>query len=204
MTPSKRCGFSLLELLVVIAVIAIMAALAVSGFHSITGANSITSSADRIAAALDLARQSAMTKNKKIEVRFYEAPALGWTNDFRAFQIFEIGDSGSATPLTKSAALGTPTIIARDTGLSTLLLSEREKTNWTTNDPRISIPNAGTGYVCRYLQFRPDGSTDLPVDGKWHLTIVDAKAPGSAAEPPANFACIWVEPVSGAVRVLRP
>jgi len=203
MASSKRCGFSLIELLVVIAVIAIMAALTLTGFNSITGANSITSSADRIAAALDLARQSAMTKNKKIEVRFYESPASGWTNDFRAFQIFEIGDSGSATPLTKSAALGTPTIIARDTGLSTLLDSARSKA-WTTNDPQVSIPSAGTSYACRYLQFRPDGSTDLAVDAKWHLTVADAKTPGSAAQPPTNFACIWVEPVSGAVRVLRP
>ena len=202
-TNRNATGFSLIELLVVVAVIALLATLAVPAFNAITNAGSIEHSADQIAGACALARQTAVSKNRSVEVRFYEVPAEGWPNDFRALQLFEIGDSGEATALTKVFTLRLPAILSRDTGLSTLLANARTKV-WTVKDPQVALPRAGTTYGCRAFRFRPNGTTDLPVDTKWHLTVVDAKKPGSAAQPPENFATVWVEPATGAVKILRP
>ena len=199
-----RRAFTLIELLIVMSILVILSMLIVPVFNTIIGVNSITSSADRLAAALDLARQSAMTQNKQIEVRFYEITAPGWPKAFRAFQTFEIASSGIVTPSAKPETLTSPTIIASDIGLSTLLDLTRAKTTWTSQDPQINLPGTGTTYNCCYFRFRPSGTTDLAVDKKWHLTVVDAKAPGSATVPPKNFATVWVEPASGAIRVLRP
>lgn len=200
---SATNGFSLVELLVVIAVIALLATLAVPAFMAVTTAGSIEHSADQIAGAFGLARQTAVAKNRAVEVRFYEVPADGWANDYRAFQLFEISDSGAAIPLTKVLKLKTPSIVSKDVGLSTLLESTREKI-WTSLDPQISLPGIGTAYACRAFRFRPNGTTDLSVNAKWHLTVVDAKKSGSAAQPPANFATVWIEPATAAVKILRP
>lgn len=202
-TERPATGFSLIELLVVVAVIALLATLAVPAFNAITNAGSIEYSADQIAGACALARQTAVSKNRSVEVRFYEVPAEGWPTDFRACQLFEIGESGEPTALTKVLTFRQSAIISRDTGLSTLLANSRTKI-WTQKDPQVALPRAGTTYECRAFRFRPNGTTDLPVDAKWHLTVVDAKKPGSAAQPPDNFATVWVEPATGAVKILRP
>lgn len=196
-------AFSLIELLTVIALVAILAALIIPAFQSITTARSIESGADQIAGALGLARQTAVTKNKAVEVRFYDIPADGFATDFRAFQLFEISESGIPMPLTRVNYLRTPAIIVRDVNLSTLLDSSLTKT-FTAQDPQSPLPGGNTTYPCRAFRFQPNGTTDLPISKKWHLTVIDPRQSRSGSAPPANFVTIWVEPATGTVKTLRP
>lgn len=62
--PAKRCGFSLIELLVVVAIISIMAGLLTLGLQGVR-APAIRSAASQVTSGLSLARQVAITKNTK-------------------------------------------------------------------------------------------------------------------------------------------
>ena len=197
-------AFSLIELLVVVAVIGLLAALVAPATQSIIVGNAITRAADQLAGSLNLARQTAITKNRKVEVRFYELPALAvGGNAFCAFQLFEFEESGRGIPISPVLKLPSTAIISKDVQLSTLLDGSRSK-SWSAVEVQPSLPGVGTDYDCRFVGFRPDGSTDLPIDKKWHLTVVSANSSGTAARPPTNFGCIWVEPSNAAVRILRP
>ncbi len=196
-------AFSLIEILVVMVIIVLLLGISIPAIKGMTGSNSIAASGNMIAAFLDLARQDAISKNKVIEVRFYDCVSDGRLKNFCAFQLFEIDPSGAATPQCKVQILPSTVIIARDKSLSTLLDSSRTKI-WTEVDPMVKIPNIGTSYDCRAIRFRPNGSTNLSADQKWHLTVIDGKDNFTSTKYPKNFSCVWVEPVMGSVQVLRP
>ena len=56
------CGFSLIEVLVVMAIIALLAAFAIPAFNSIGQARGVTEAAYQVASAVELARSEAMTR----------------------------------------------------------------------------------------------------------------------------------------------
>jgi prepilin-type N-terminal cleavage/methylation domain-containing protein len=62
--PAKRCAFSLVELLVVVAIISIMAGLLTLGLQGVR-APAIRGAASQVTSGLSLARQVAITKNTK-------------------------------------------------------------------------------------------------------------------------------------------
>lgn len=72
---SDRRGFSLTELLVVVAIIVIMASLATPAFNAIKGGGDVTSAAYDIAGSLQAARAYAIANNTYTWVGFYEEDA---------------------------------------------------------------------------------------------------------------------------------
>src|SRR5690242_4684536 len=74
-TSRRRCGFTLVELLVVILLILLIIALAVPAFNMITGSRSVEAAQNMIAAMLGRARAEAISRQKKIGVFFFVDPA---------------------------------------------------------------------------------------------------------------------------------
>ena len=64
------CGFTLVELLVVITVIVIMASLMGPMLSSALRGTNMTQGADKVIGMLSLAHQTAVTKNQTVAVRF--------------------------------------------------------------------------------------------------------------------------------------
>src|SRR5204862_2250950 len=71
----KPCGFTLVELIVVIALISTLMVLVAPAFTGIKGANDVTSAAYTIKEALEQARTYAMAYKTYVWIGFYEEPA---------------------------------------------------------------------------------------------------------------------------------
>jgi hypothetical protein len=65
-----------------------------------------------------------------------------------------------------------------------------------------SAAESDTGRVTyRSFRFRPDGSTDLPKNEQWYLTLV---ADEGASPTPKNFFCLQIDPFNGTIRDYQP
>ncbi len=202
-SQGSRFGFSLVELLVVIAIIAIMATLVAPTLGVLQG-NALTRGGDLVAQTLSRARERAVTLNRRVEARFYKyipPDEPGAVVSYRALQLFEIDDLGNAKPIDRIQSLPQGILINSNPGVSPLLDTSRNLT-FLTNQP--SIPKVGTSYTASYVQFRPNGSTDLDPTKEWVVTLHRASAGASPSTPPANFYAIEIDPISAAIRTHRP
>jgi uncharacterized protein (TIGR02596 family) len=200
-------AFTLLELLVVISVGILLAGLSLPAFNAISRGTQLSQSAQTLLNELSFARQSALSKNRIIEVRFYKlpkTPGSSTASQYRAVQSFEIDDSGTATALGKIQWLTSPVIIDHNSAISTLLDSSRAKT-WTTADPQISLPQIGTSYEATAFRFQPNGSTDLSQLGQqWFVTLHNGNEGDNLTKLPTNYYTIQINPLNGSVQSYRP
>lgn len=195
-----------MELLVVISVIAIVAGFAVPAVTTMIKGSQLTQASQMVTDQIALARQTALSKNRSVEVRFYkfassespgETPGDPKTGFFRALQVFEILDNGAALPLAPIQRLPINVII-NEVKLSTILdKGERtriDKAKLSPADPEIPDPAVGKNYEYVALRFLPDGSTDLPMTGTtgkegssatkgdvWYLTLHGTNLPKTGA-----------------------
>ncbi|HEX5176951.1 MAG TPA: Verru_Chthon cassette protein D [Chthoniobacteraceae bacterium] len=227
MTPlpsrSRNTAFSLIELLVVCAIIGVIIGFTIPAVTTMMRGSQLTQGSQSLSDQLSLARQLALTKNRPIEIRFYkfadpETPGEDakepGTWKYRAFQSFEVLDNGAVLPLGKIQILPN-TVIMNEGNLSSLLDPDvrGEPKQPTSNDPeipRISTKDVSKteSYVYQTLRFRQDGSTDLPSAGKaqWFITLhgINEVLPQESSKPPPNFFTLQIDPVSGATRSFRP
>jgi uncharacterized protein (TIGR02596 family) len=205
-TMRARRAFSLIELLVVIAIIGVMSAMVVPAISSILRGNEMNRAEQMVQQQLAAARQTAIARNRRVEVRFYKfdnPDDTGTTQTFCALQSFLIDDTSAATPISRLTKLPA-SVLMNETLANSSLLDLPNKTSWPATDPQISLPGVGTNYTAKAFQFRPDGSTSLSSADKWCLTLHAATAGATASTLPANFATIQIDPVSGSVRTYRP
>ena len=224
--PSPR-AFSLVELLVVIAVIAIVAGFAVPAVTTMLRGSQLTQGSQMVVDQIALARQLALSKNRSIEVRFYkfsdpETPGeIGKKAEngvFRAIQTFEILDNGKALPIGTIQRL--PANVVINEGKNSTLINEQRDSDEkftlpTESDPEIPDTDVKKEYVYVALRFLPDGSTNLPPTAKdsdsWYLTIHgtnvkkgDGEKDGSTSILPDNFFTLQIDPITGSTRSYRP
>ena len=208
--PARR-AFSLLEMLVVIAILAFLSALLLPAISSVMRGNQLTRGADKLVAVMSLARQKALAKNHPVEARFYQyadPEVPGETSlasgKYRAVQAFEIDDTGRATPIGKVEVMPTSVILDSGATLSTLVGLLTNSKTWTTNDPQVSIPRAGTNYNCRAFRFSPEGSASLSKTGLWFVTLHSILEGDSMATPPANYISVQIDPANGSLKTWQP
>ena len=217
MDRSGGVGFSLLELLAVLAVVGIVSAVAVPSVNAVLRGSRLTQGAQLICSQLDLARQTALSKNHSVEVRFYqygdpetpgESPNSPGTGSFRAVQIFDIQDSGAAVPLSKVQVVPPSIVIDSGAVLSSIIGSASpaavpaSTTGAALNFP---IPRAGTQYNCTLFRFLPDGSTNLSLASQWwFLTLHNLLDGRNLDTPPANYFTIQIDANNGHIKTFRP
>jgi len=207
-------GFSLIEMLVVIAIISIVGFLTIPSLLSVMRGSELTEGAQMVLSEMELDRQAALAQNRFIEVRFYRVAMAGMpgetvgnpaTGKYRAMQSFAFDTSGHATAISKIRWLPGSIIMDSNNTLSTLLAGPQLKT-WTALDPQVPLPGVGTAYVACAFQFQPNGSTNLtPVIGQqWYVTIHDGLKGDNLASLPSNFFTFQIDPLNGHVQNYRP
>jgi uncharacterized protein (TIGR02596 family) len=189
-TNTTRKAFSLVELLIVILIIGIVAGFAVPAVQGMLRGSQLSQASGQLVDAMALARQTALSKNRIIEVRIYrfadkespgEDPLKPETGHFRGLQTFEISESGVLLPVSKLIRLPDNIImnpgLPGDGMLSTILGDDRASE--AKNPPSMIVTKAqldkrtdpelprGVGLNYEYVAFRilPDGSTNLPPMG---------------------------------------
>jgi uncharacterized protein (TIGR02596 family) len=215
----RAAGFTLLELLAVIAIIGIFASMLGPVISGITMGSNVTRGGDMVSDAFKTGHMFALSHNKEVEIRFYRYKNSRTADPaYRAFQLFEIvesqTDSGSSewkyVPLIKLQKLPPGTMLLEDSNgivYSNLL---RESTDPSVLRPDLTktsmarVPGLGTDqYTYVRFAFRPDGGTDLTRKRDSYYVTVGLDSPGGNREV-NNFYTVQVNPMDSKVSTLRP
>lgn len=197
-------GFSLLELLTVIMLLSILAVLVVPSIRGISSATDLTVSGATVVDSLNLARQTALSANRPVEVRFFEVPrSTDPKLAFRAIGIYVIGDNGP-TPVSKLQWLRDNVVMSDTDSFGTLLRG------LPTGQSALPSGGAGGNFNYRSFTFRPDGAASLPhtapvgTGDTWHVMLYDERQPPTGSAAPKNHVTVQLLPETGRTRTFQP
>jgi len=192
------------------AILLILMALLLPATTSLMGSMNISRASSLITDELNYARQTALSRNRDVEVRIYrmESKMDANTKQYRAIRalLADGSDPANSKPLSKVKYLPESVIISDAVAFSTLL--DYGNTNRSglvfSNE---TLPIGVTEYVS--FLFRANGGTSLtpvtPPIGNWFLTLYAEKAPTNVATGlPNNYFTAQIDPVTGRLRNYRP
>jgi uncharacterized protein (TIGR02596 family) len=208
-------GFTLVELLVVLAIVAILAAASLPSVNGVMRSYQLETTAQGVVNQLTLARQTARTEGYAVQVRLYELPdsnqsATSSPTVYRAMQAFlESAPSASGTvtitPVTKPFIFQTGVVFLNDPSKTSTILGLTGTTASSSSDP--VLPNYQSNYAYKIFRFLPSGQTDLPANltsSTYCLSVVQETAPLTSSGLPANFQTIQIDGINGNIRSFRP
>lgn len=184
-----RAAFTLLELLVVLAVVSVLIGMMLPAMGSLQGASQLRRAGEMVSNAVALARQTALTRNRSVAFRFY---ARSQSEPFFACQYFILEDSGELVP-GKFYRLPDNMVVSRN--------DQHTKLPDIAPAATATLPG-NEAAVYSEFRFRRDGSTDLDAGEKWFVTAVNARDVTTAL--PANFQSLLIDPANGTVRTFQP
>lgn len=200
-SAERREAFSLVELLIVVGLIVIMLSLAVPAVNTVMISTNLNRGGQAFVDQIILARQMALTRNRDIEVRFWELTNSS-TQGYRAIQLWLVDENGTNRfPLTRITQLPEGIIINTNPNLSPLLFGPNVPIRGETNFPSYG--------KARYVGFRyrANGEADISIGsgGKSASNFLTIQHFSSEADTlPPNFYGIQVNPLTGRVTTYRP
>jgi type IV fimbrial biogenesis protein FimT len=157
-----HCGFTLIESMVVVAIIAILAALAGPSFQDMLQKNRLTAASSALQVSLNLARSEAAKRGSDARVTVAANGAAGnWVNGWTVFADGTANANGSVAPTADSAVAGSEVtrleIVSAQP--SSLAFGSTGTLNYFTyNGQGRLIDVSGAGVVNRSAWFSDGGS----------------------------------------------
>lgn len=205
-------AFSLVELMVVVAIVIILMALIVPNMGGIGSARQLTGEAALLQSNLLAARRLALTRNTPVELRIYrtdsqQTPEL--TDSYVAYQtlIKSRDDVASSNEIFKPEGrihrFPGRVVITDNASFTTLAKTDRQQS------PDSNASAAGNSAAADLpffaVRFFPDGSAQLgrTTSEPWSITL-QSWTPGASSELPPNFVTLVVDPFNGQVTKFQP
>lgn len=190
-------SFSLLEMIVVLAIMLGLSFLALQGCFAVVQASAITTGAQMLGDAMTEGRADAVAQNLTVEVRLYAVlPSSGSTATYSALQLHWIKPDGTTPPVAAPLLLSSWVAMDATAQHSSLIGANTQTATPDASDPRL---NSDT----RVFHFLPDGSTDLNPSTNWFVTVRPANQTDTSHFP-ANWACVQVDASTGRVQLYHP
>lgn len=200
--PSRRSAFSLVEIMVVLAIVtAVMAVGTPYVFSSIQSA-SLTSAGDTLMQKISQAQQRALTENKVIGLEFYFYAKDG-VEACHALRMVSIdAATNAATPLEEPVYWGDGRVVLVNGALSPLFASTPAADTGTA----AHEPFKGLEATFHRVRFYPGGSTSLTIPLRQaYVTMVGSnRYQKEMTDPPPNYYTVQLDPVAGRSRSYRP
>lgn len=222
--PARRLprGFTLVEILVVLALIGMLLFLTVPGLKDVFKGSKLTTTADQIANDLSVARQLAIKENVPVEVRFYRFPDANAKNELRyaAYQCYSLRQDLNtpsdytteriARPVFEKMRYIPSGVVLLDSVQWSTVLSDA-KVRKDTEIVRGLVPSEKeTQAEYRSFIITAEGETSLDHSGskQWYLTLVNEqevqKAQNLESIKPNNFICLQIDPYTANTRRYQP
>ncbi len=219
-SPRLAGGFSLIELLTVVALMGILGVLSVGPLNGLMNAYDLASAGQSVMDELSLARQVAITENRMVEFQIYKLKTGSLdSEEYCAMALVKVEPTADGTGTSKVfvrrvSYLPARTIFDSRTNFSSLLDGQASESaslpfaSTAPNDASVPLAIRGLPYVS--FRFRPNGSLDLAsVDASggrkhWTLALRGYRPPPPSDSLPANFIVISLDPLTGKAVPFQP
>jgi len=191
--PRCESGFSLVELLVVVAIMGVLIAVALPAMTSLMQSSDLTRAGQMLTDQVNLARQIASAQNTVVEVRLIQLPGrTGYTG----IQLWKADSTGDLKAVRNVMTLPPPMAISSNPTHSAAIASL----------PTGSMPSGSSVANAAYaaLQIRPSGFVTpvLEMDKLFFTVMRDTLTTDSQLPP--NYFMLQINPLTGAPLVYRP
>jgi uncharacterized protein (TIGR02596 family) len=179
----------------VIAILGIMATLTAPAVSSILRGSNLNRGGQMIGDQFVIARQEAVSKNRDIEVRFYNL-TNGMFPGWRGIQLWRIEQTPTG-PVTNSFSRVTviPDGIVMASNSPSGLISDSPLSN------SVTLPGYGANIQYRGFRFRANGSLEMGVGANNYVTLYNASDAGKTT---TNYYTIQINTLTGKASVFRP